>query len=151
MIRWQHPQYGLQNPSQFIHAAEEAGLINRICQWVLSTACAQLAQWQRQFPAISPLTMSVNISGKQFSQPQLSQQVQQALQDTELGAECLHLEITEGAIMDGAGAAPDLLWQLRNLGVQLWIDDFGTGYSSLGRLYHFPIHGLKVDRLCGTN
>ncbi|MDV2990879.1 MAG: putative signaling protein [Chroococcidiopsis sp. SAG 2025] len=146
LIRWQHPQYGLQNPSQFIHAAEEAGLINRMCQWVLYTACAQLAQWQRQFPAIAPLTMSVNISGKQFSQPQLSQQVQQALQDTELSAECLHLEITEGAIMDGAGAAPDLLWQLRNLGVQLWIDDFGTGYSSLGRLYHFPIHGLKVDR-----
>lgn len=69
LIRWQHPQYGLQNPSQFIHAAEEAGLINRMCQWVLYTACAQLAQWQRQFPAIAPLTMSVNISGKKFSQP----------------------------------------------------------------------------------
>lgn len=146
LIRWQHPQYGLQNPSQFIYAAEEAGLINRICQWVLYTACSQLAQWQRQLSAIAPLTMSVNISGKQFSQPQLSQQVQQALQDTDVNAECLHLEITEGAIMDGAGAATDILWQLRNLGVQLWIDDFGTGYSSLGRLYHFPIHGLKIDR-----
>ena len=146
LIRWQHPRYGLQTPCQFIQVAEEAGLISLICQWVLYTACSRLAQWQRQFPAIAPLTMSVNIAGKQFNQPQLGQQVQQVLQDTSLSADSLHLEITEGAIMDGADGAAEILLQLRNLGVQLWIDDFGTGYSSLGRLYHFPIHGLKIDR-----
>ena len=90
--------------------------------------------------------MSVNLSGKQFNQPLLSDRVNQILQDTGLDAASLRLEITEGAIMDSAEFAAEILQQLRDLGVQLSIDDFGTGYSSLGRLYHFPINELKIDR-----
>ncbi len=146
LIRWQHPESGLLNPSQFIAAAEEAGLIVRICEWVLETACSHLRQWQLQLPTATPLTISVNLSGKQFNQPLLIDQVGQILQQTGLDASSLRLEITEGAIMDGAECATQILWQLRELGVQLCIDDFGTGYSSLGRLYQFPINGLKIDR-----
>lgn len=146
LIRWQHPQSGLLNPSQFIAAAEEAGLIARIFEWVLKTACGDLRQWQLQLPTLAPITISVNLSGKQFNQPNLSDQIRQILQETSLDASSLRLEITEGAIMDGAEGATQILWQLRDLGVQLSIDDFGTGYSSLGRLYQFPINGLKIDR-----
>lgn len=146
LIRWQHPQSGFLNPSQFIGAAEEAGLITPIFKWVLETACCDLRQWQLQLPLATPLTISVNLSGKQFNQPNLSDQIGQILQEIGLDASSLTLEITEGAIMDGAESAAQILWQLRDLGVQLSIDDFGTGYSSLGRLYHFPINGLKIDR-----
>lgn len=145
LIRWQHPQRGLQNPDDFIKVAEEAGSIARIGQWVLYTACSQLREWQSQFPA-SPLVISVNLSAKQFNQTNLSEQIHQVLQQTGLEAHSLRLEITEGSISDGAETAASMLLQLRNLGVQLTIDDFGTGYSSLGRLYHFPINGLKIDR-----
>lgn len=146
LIRWQHPQHGLQNPAEFIAAAEEAGLIARIDQWVIRVACSQLRQWQLQLPATSPLIISVNLSGKQFTQPNLIEQINQILQETGLDASCLRLEITEGAIMDGAESATAMLLQLRELGVQLSIDGFGTGYSSLGRLHRFPINGLKIDR-----
>ncbi len=146
LLRWQHPRNGLQNPAQFLQAAEEAGLISRICHWVLRTACLQMRQWQLQLPATSSLTISVNLSGKQFNQPDLIVQIDRILQETGLNASHLRLEITEGAIMESAEAAAQILLQLRDLGVQLSIDDFGTGYSSLGRLYHFPINGLKIDR-----
>lgn len=146
LIRWQHPQSGLLNPNQFIQAAEEAGLIARICEWVLRVACFDLRQWRSQFDTATALTISVNLSGKQFNQPNLIDQIEQILQESGLDASSLRLEITEGAIMDGAESASQVLWELRNLGVQLSIDDFGTGYSSLGRLYHFPIDGLKIDR-----
>lgn len=146
LLRWQHPDNGLLNPGSFIQAAEEAGLIARICEWVLCVACSQLHQWQLQLPTASSLSMSVNLSGKQFNQPLLSDRVNQILQDTGLDAASLRLEITEGAIMDSAEFAPEILQQLRDIGVQLSIDDFGTGYSSLGRLYHFPINELKIDR-----
>ncbi|HCF29657.1 MAG TPA: bifunctional diguanylate cyclase/phosphodiesterase [Cyanobacteria bacterium UBA11049] len=146
LLRWQHPYNGLLNPNSFIQAAEEAGLIARICEWVLCVACSQLRQWQLQLPTASSLSMSVNLSGKQFNQPLLSDRVKQILQDTGLDAASLRLEITEGAIMDGAEFAAEILQQLRDIGVKLSIDDFGTGYSSLGRLYHFPIDELKIDR-----
>jgi diguanylate cyclase (GGDEF)-like protein/PAS domain S-box-containing protein len=146
LLRWQHPDNGLLNPGSFIQAAEEAGLIAHICEWVLCIACSQLRQWQLQLPTASSLSMSVNLSGKQFNQPLLSDRVNQILQDTGLDAASLRLEITEGAIMHGAEFAAEILQQLRDIGVQLSIDDFGTGYSSLGRLYHFPINELKIDR-----
>ena len=145
LLRWQHPHYGLQNPDRFISAAEEAGLSIRICQWVLHTACTQLRQWQSELAA-TELILSVNLSGKQFNQSNLSNQITQILQQTGLNASSLRLDIAESALLDGAATAAEMLSQLRNLSVQLAIDDFGTGYSSLGRLYHFPINGLKIDR-----
>jgi EAL domain-containing protein (putative c-di-GMP-specific phosphodiesterase class I) len=146
LVRWQHPQQGQILPSEFIPVAEETGLINRLGGWVLRAACSQLCQWQLQLPATRPLTMSVNLSGQQFTQPNLINQINQILQDTGLNASNLRLEITEGGIMSSAESAMVTLKLLRNLGVQLSIDDFGTGYSSLGRLQQFPINGLKIDR-----
>jgi len=131
LIRWQHPQYGLLLPAEFIPAAEETGLITRICQWVIRVASTQLRRWQLQLPTTPLLIISLNLSSKQFTQFNLTNQINQILQETGLDAAGLRLELTEGAIMDNAESAAVMLLQLRELGVQLSIDDFGTGYSSL--------------------
>jgi diguanylate cyclase (GGDEF)-like protein/PAS domain S-box-containing protein len=146
LVRWQHPQYGLQNPAQFMATAEETGMITRLCQWVFHTACCQLRQWQQQLTEAQDLIISVNLSGKQFAQPNIVEQIQQVLQQTNLNASSLRLEIVEGVIMEENNSIATKLLQLRDLGVQLSIDDFGIGYSSLARLYYFPINGLKIDR-----
>lgn len=143
LLRWQHPSQGLVLPATFIPVAEETGLIVPIGYWILRSACRQLRLWQG-FSA-NPLTISVNLSGRQFSQPDLIDQIDQILQETGLNASSLSLEITESMIMEDESATATLL-QLRNLGVKVSIDDFGTGYSSLGRLHHFPIDVLKIDR-----
>jgi diguanylate cyclase (GGDEF)-like protein len=143
LLRWQHPSQGLVLPATFIPVAEETGLIVPIGYWILRAACRQLRLWQ-SFSAKS-LTISVNLSGRQFSQPDLIDQIDQILQETGLDASSLSLEITESMIMEDESATATLL-QLRNLGVKVSIDDFGTGYSSLGRLHHFPIDVLKIDR-----
>jgi diguanylate cyclase (GGDEF)-like protein/PAS domain S-box-containing protein len=146
LLRWQHPQYGLHNPVEFIAATTETRLLSRICQWLLREACSQLRKWQLQFPATPPLIVSVNLSSQQLTQTYLIAQISQILQETGLDASSLRLEITEGAIMNGAESADAILLQLKALGVQLSINSFGTGYSSLGRLHHLPINGLKIDR-----
>ncbi|MEH1942355.1 MAG: EAL domain-containing protein [Nostoc sp.] len=146
LVRWQHPERGLISPAEFIPIAEETGLIIPIGQWVLRESCQQLRQWQLQFPAIKPLTLNVNLSGKQFSQPHLIEQIGQILQDTNLSPSNLKLEITESAIIASPEKATIVLKQLKAFGLQLCIDDFGTGYSSLAYLHHFPIDVLKIDR-----
>jgi diguanylate cyclase (GGDEF)-like protein/PAS domain S-box-containing protein len=146
LVRWQHPKRGLISPAEFIPVAEETGLIVPIGQWVLQESCQQLCQWQAQFPSSAPLTMSVNLSTKQFSQPDLAQQIDHILQQTGLDPTCLKLEITESGIMQNDQFAALMLKQLKQLRIQLCIDDFGTGYSSLSRLRHFPIDVLKIDR-----
>ena len=146
LVRWQHAEYGLQNPAEFIPVAEETGLINRICQWVLQVACHQLRTWQLQLPEALPLIINVNLSSKRFAQPNLVNQINQILQETGLNATSLRLELTEDVILTGAESATTTLWQLRTPGIQLSIDNFGKGYSSLGRLQHLPINGLKIDR-----
>ncbi|PPS43196.1 bifunctional diguanylate cyclase/phosphodiesterase [Chroococcidiopsis sp. TS-821] len=146
LVRWQHPQHGLQYPEAFIAIAEETGMITRLCQRVFHTACYQLYQWQQLLAEAKDLIISINLSGKQFSQPNIVEQIQQVLQQTNLAASSLRLEIVEGVIMEDNDAIATKLLRLRDLGVQLSIDDFGTGYSSLARLYHFPINGLKIDR-----
>jgi diguanylate cyclase (GGDEF)-like protein/PAS domain S-box-containing protein len=145
LVRWLHPDQGLVSPAEFIPIAEETGLIVAIGQWVLTESCRQLRQWQTQFPAASALTISVNLSTRQFLQPDLVDQVAQVLQETGLCPHHLKLEITESGIMNNAESAA-LLKQLQTLNVQLCIDDFGTGYSSLSRLRQFPIQTLKIDR-----
>ncbi len=146
LVRWHHQEQGMVSPVQFIPVAEETGLITALGWWVLREACRQLQSWQRQFPNLLPLTMSVNLSGIQFAQPGLIQQIQWILQETELSGQSLKLEITESVIMMNAESVNALLQQLRSLDIQLCIDDFGTGYSSLGRLHHLPINTLKIDR-----
>lgn len=144
LLRWQHPERGLVYPADFIPLAEETGLIVPIGYWVLYEACHQMQAW-RVRGADSLMKISVNLSIKQFSQPDLIKQIGQILHSTGLDRGCLELEITESVIMENENVAIATS-QLRSLGIQLSIDDFGTGYSSLSRLHSFPISALKIDR-----
>jgi diguanylate cyclase (GGDEF)-like protein/PAS domain S-box-containing protein len=146
LVRWQHPELGMVSPAEFIPIAEETGLIVPLGWIVLQEACRQMRIWQDQNPHRSHLTMSVNLSVKQFSQPNLVEQVRHVLQATGLKPDRLKLEITESAIMDNAETATRMLGELKALGVQIALDDFGTGYSSLAYLHRLPIDTLKIDR-----
>lgn len=144
LLRWQHPTRGFVSPAEFIPIAEETRLIIPLGWWVLQQACWQLCRWQQQFPLI-PLTMSVNLSCHQLAQPHLVTQVERILKQTGCKPASLNLEITESCLHEKASTI-QTLENLKTLGVNLAIDDFGTGYSSLSRLYHFPVHTLKIDR-----
>ncbi len=146
LVRWQHPEQGLISPAEFIPAAEETGLIVPLGQWVLEEACRQTREWQRQFSANPRLIVSVNLSGKQLSQGDLFERIQQILKTTELDPRCLKLEITESVVMDNPELAITILNKLHEFGIELSIDDFGTGYSSLSYLHRFPVNDLKIDR-----
>jgi diguanylate cyclase (GGDEF)-like protein/PAS domain S-box-containing protein len=146
LLRWRHPVRGMVSPLEFITVAEETGLIIPIGTWVLRQACRQLSKWQAEYHTDVPLTISVNLSARQFRQNDLVDQVKRILRETKLSPECLRLEITESVVMEDAEVATAMLRQLRSLNVQLSIDDFGTGYSSLSYLHRFPINILKIDR-----
>ncbi len=146
LVRWHHPQRGMVSPNSFIPIAEETGLIIPIGNWVLREACHQLRLWQKEKLKGIPLFMSVNLSVRQFAQPELIEQIDKILEETQLSPQSLKLEITESAIMDNANSAAVILQKLRERSIQLSIDDFGTGYSSLSYLHSFPINTLKVDR-----
>ncbi len=146
LIRWQHPERGFINPSDFIPLAEDTGLIVPLGLWILKRACQQLCKWQWQSPANRSLFMSVNLSGKQVAQPSLVSDIREILEETHVEARHLKLEITESAVMENAEMAARILNRLKELGVQLSIDDFGTGYSSLSYLHRFPVNTLKIDR-----
>ncbi|MEH1808953.1 MAG: putative bifunctional diguanylate cyclase/phosphodiesterase [Nostoc sp.] len=155
LLRWQHPERGLLYPADFIPLAEETGLIFSIGKWVLHEACRQMQVWRvcHCFKLLEKI--SVNLSVKQFSQPDLIEQIGQILHSTGLDAGTLMLEITENAIVENGDKVTAAILQLQKMGIELSIDDFGTGYSSLGGLYNFPISVLKIDRsfisLIGTN
>lgn len=146
LVRWQHPRQGFISPGEFIPIAEETGFIIFLGEWVLREACRQMRQWQQQFPQHLPLTISVNISGKQFSQVNFVGQVEQILQETGFDAQLLKLEITESVLMENAKSSTVMLSQLQALGIRLSIDDFGTGYSSLSYLHRLRLDTLKIDR-----
>ncbi len=146
LVRWRHPERGLVMPGEFISVAEETGLIIPLGQWVLAEACRQMREWQKHYLIDEDVTMSVNLSSRQFSQADLIEQVSSVLRETGLPALNLKLEITESMVMENFDTAIQMLTQLRNLGVGLSIDDFGTGYSSLSYLHRFPIDTLKIDR-----
>ncbi|WP_426453237.1 EAL domain-containing protein [Paenibacillus sp. S-38] len=143
LVRWRHPERGNIPPGVFIPTAEESGLINPIGSWVLRTACRQNREWQLE--GRPPVPVSVNLSIKQFEQPNLVEIVQEALADSGLPPQYLELEITESMAMDAA-ATEDTLHRLKALGVKVSMDDFGTGYSSLSYLNRFPIDKLKIDQ-----
>lgn len=147
LVRWQHPQYGLISPAEFIPVAEETGLIIPLGQWIFQAACQQLFIWQTKFPQDPPLIMSINLSGQQFSQPDLLvEQIEQTLKTTGLDGRSVKLEITESIAMNDVESAITVLLRLKSLNLRLGIDDFGTGYSSLSYLHRFPVDTLKVDR-----
>ncbi|XGV94934.1 MAG: EAL domain-containing protein [Leptolyngbya sp. BL-A-14] len=146
LVRWQHPERGLVPPNDFIPVAEETDLIIPMGQWITYEACRQLRVWQEKFPREQPLLVSVNLSGKQFSQPDLVEQIERTLQETGLDGHSLKLEITESMAMTDVASTIALLQRLKALHLQLSIDDFGTGYSSLSYLHRFPTNTIKVDR-----
>ncbi len=146
LARWQHPTRGTIPPSEFIPIAEESGLILPLGRFVLREACRQTVLWHREHPAEQKLVVGVNLSPRQFQQPDLAGEVAAVLAETGLPAHCLKLEITEGTVMQDVEATITTLWQLKALGVQLAIDDFGTGYSSLAYLKKLPLDVLKIDR-----
>ena len=151
LLRWYHPERGIVQPAEFIPLAEETGLIVRISRWILNEACRQLREWQGSHPREEPLSIDVNLSVKQFNQPDLVDQVDSALRASGIFPGCLRLEITEPALIDKGLSAMPLLARLKQLGAQIYLDDFGTGYSSLVYLHRLPLDAIKIDRaLVGT-
>jgi EAL domain-containing protein (putative c-di-GMP-specific phosphodiesterase class I) len=146
LVRWRHPERGLMYPRDFLALAEETGLVIQIDRCVLGEACRQIREWQRRFPREAPLCVSVNLSAKHFSVPNLAEHVGDVLAQSGLDAGCLKLEITESVLMSDADSVTGTLRRLKDLGVELQLDDFGTGYSSLSYLHRFPVDTLKVDR-----
>jgi EAL domain-containing protein (putative c-di-GMP-specific phosphodiesterase class I) len=146
LVRWQHPVRGLVPPLAFIPLAEETGLIVPLGRWVLETACRQATKWRDARPAGPRLLMSVNLSARQFVQPDLVDQVDAILSETGMDPSTLELEITESVVMDQSEVGIRTLSRLRDMGVRLVLDDFGTGYSSLSYLKHLPLDTIKIDR-----
>ena len=146
LVRWNHGRHGLMQPSDFIPLAEETGMIVPIGYWVLRAACTQMREWLDSYPVLSEITVSVNLSSRQFMQPDLVEQIDRILDDTRCPARNIKLEITESVIMQDAPLAASMLRALKERGVAVCIDDFGTGYSSLSYLKSFPIDTLKIDR-----
>lgn len=146
LARWRHAERGDIPPSEFIPLAEETGMIVELGQWVLRSACAQMVEWNRAFPENGPYEISVNLSGRQFTQMDLVRMVTNSLEGTGLQANCLKLEITESALMENAQRSAQMLQHLKELDIKVCVDDFGTGYSSLSYLHTFPIDTLKIDK-----
>ena len=145
LVRWQHPSLGLVPPAAFIPLAEETGLILPLGQWVLTTACRQLAAWAAM-PGRAHLSVSVNVSVRQFRQPDFVAQVLAALEDTGALPQRLQLELTESLLLDDVGEVIAKMEALRARGVSFALDDFGTGYSSLSYLRRLPLDQLKIDK-----
>lgn len=146
LVRWPHSERGMVSPAEFIPVAEESGLIGSIGRWVLREACREARAWHTRFPHRGDLFVSVNLSAKQFLQTNISEEILQTLQESGLDPHCLHLEITESALLDNPETSNQVLVELRARGIQLYLDDFGTGYSSLSYLHSFPFDALKIDR-----
>ncbi|NET02041.1 MAG: diguanylate cyclase [Sphaerospermopsis sp. SIO1G1] len=144
LVRWDHPDMGLIPPSEFIHLAEETGLICEIGEWVLRTACFQNRQWQ--LSGIPPFRVAVNLSARQFQQTNLVEIITKILQETQLEPQYLELEITESLLMQDVDFTVSALRELQALGIHISMDDFGTGYSSLSLLMYFPLSSLKIDK-----
>jgi diguanylate cyclase (GGDEF)-like protein len=146
LVRWNHPHRGFISPLDFIPIAEETGLITQIDTWVMGEACQQLRIWQEQKLTQEPLTVSVNLSGRQFSQSNLIERIDEIFQKTQLSPQSLKLEITESVLINSSESAMAIIRELKKRQIQLSLDDFGTGYSSLSYLHCFPINTLKIDK-----
>lgn len=144
-MRWRSPERGWVSPADFIPVAEHSGLIVPIGQWVLRTACEELARWA-QDPLLAHLTIAVNVSSRQFRQDDFVRGVLQALEDTGADASRLMLELTESLLVDNIDGVASRMSTLRSHGVSFALDDFGTGFSSLAYLQRLPLNELKIDQ-----
>lgn len=147
VVRWNHPKRGLLYPDEFLPVAEESGLIVPLGRWVLREACRQMAAWHKISGGCPPLTIAINLSFKQVSEPGLVEDIMRVLAETDLDPASLRLEMTENSVMVNAGSAIATLRKLKALNIGLAIDDFGTGYSSLSYLRLLPFDTVKIDRL----
>jgi len=150
LVRWTHPERGPIKPDEFIPIAEETGLIHALGLWVLQQACKQLHIWQMAIEKVSdtqPLSITVNFSGKQFSRPEVVNQIQRIIRDNHIDPSTLSLEITESLLIESDHRFHDVLENIRTLGVNIHVDDFGRGYSSFSYLQQFPVNTLKIDAL----
>jgi diguanylate cyclase (GGDEF)-like protein/PAS domain S-box-containing protein len=143
LLRWNRPGHGLVSPNVFIHVLEETGLIVRVGNWVIASACRQLELWQRAF--FGPLRIAINVSGRQFIDGNLEETVIRSLSENGVAAELLEIELTESSLMENTERTIAALNRLKKLGVRISVDDFGTGYSSLAYLRRFPLDTLKID------
>jgi EAL domain-containing protein (putative c-di-GMP-specific phosphodiesterase class I) len=147
LARWRHPVRGVVPPAEFIPLAEASGLIRPLGAWVLREACRQAAEWQRAGPPRErPLTLNINLSGRQLQHPEVVDDIADALRESGLPPDSLVLEMTESVLMDDNENVLAILRRIKDLGARLAIDDFGTGYSSLSYLHRFPVDILKIDR-----
>ncbi|CAN5446830.1 hypothetical protein BH09SUM1_BH09SUM1_05830 [soil metagenome] len=147
LLRWMHPTKGLLAPRDFMNASEETGMIIPIGEWVIVEACKQLRRWKEAMPELGPLSVSVNLSDRQFSDGRLLMEVEHAVRDAELLPGDFRVEITESVFMENPDETARLLAQLRKLGIHATLDDFGSGYSTLGYLQRFPLPRVKMDRM----
>ncbi|HLY08959.1 MAG TPA: EAL domain-containing protein [Planctomycetota bacterium] len=146
LIRWNHPERGLVPPMEFIRMSEETGMIIEIDRYVLREACRQLQDWRTRLKGMESLSVSVNLSVKQFQRTDLAEHVRQSVKEFGLEPGALRLEITETVLLDSTPSATDQIEQLSSEGFRIYLDDFGTGYSSLSYLHRFPVDTLKIDR-----
>jgi len=146
LVRWRDPLRGLVEPDEFINVAEDTGAILPLGFWIIDQAVKQLGQWNTARPEDQQLFMSINMSGRQFSAPDLAPRLAKAIRDNGVESGRVHIEITETSLMTDLDNAAKTLMRLRDAGVRIYVDDFGTGYSSLSYLARLPLDGLKIDR-----
>ncbi|MDB9525135.1 EAL domain-containing protein [Oscillatoria sp. CS-180] len=146
LVRWQNPDEGIVRPDEFIHIAEEIGLIVPLGNWIFESACRQLKQWQLIDPKYGNLKINVNIASQQLRDPHLIKTLDYVLNDIGLSGHCIRMEITESVLVEKTESTIEILNQIRQRGVHISIDDFGTGYSSLSYLSRLPINNLKIDK-----
>lgn len=146
LLRWEHRERGLISPDEFIPIAEETGMILKLGAWAVEESCRQLHEWQLADPRAANVTISVNLSSKEFLQPDLVEKISSTLKAADLAPRFLKIEITESHIMENSELAVKIIHQLRDLGIEMSLDDFGTGYSSLSYLHRLPVSYLKIDR-----
>jgi EAL domain-containing protein (putative c-di-GMP-specific phosphodiesterase class I) len=144
LLRWQHPDLGIIMPTEFVALLEETGLIVPVGSWVLKSACQQAVAWHQA--GFNQLTVSVNLSGRQFNNPDIIKSFSETIAQSGIDPTLLEMELTESMLMRNASKTISALNSLHHLGIQIAVDDFGTGYSSLNYLRRFPISTLKIDR-----
>jgi EAL domain-containing protein (putative c-di-GMP-specific phosphodiesterase class I) len=145
LVRWEHPQRGLLDPSEFVPIAEESGLVIPMGEQVLREACLRAKGWQEEHPRVPPLVISVNLSARQLARPDLADTVEGILEESGLEGSCLTLDITETVYVKALEGNTAVLDRLRSMGVRISIDGFGTGYSSLSYLKRLPADAIKID------
>ena len=146
LVRWNHPTKGYIQPADFIPVCEETGLIVPLSNWLLKEACQTTRNWQLKYPEHPAIRISINLSGHQFRESKIIEEVENVLNETGLSGKFLKLEITESILIDNLNTVTDIILNLRKKQIQFSIDDFGTGYSSLSYLHRFPVDTIKIDR-----